>query len=188
MDSKERVHLRVNNWQIVEKEMAMEAPNSIFVNGYRFGTEEDAELARMEQKKVTYFSEKLAGRNAESVLAVYDKILDEKVFSTPIGWEYLRELQQELEQLGVSSDVIRPVPMYVTFAHKEEEKENRVVKQRIRPSQRNNMKLQAQIRISIGVNVLLAILVIAMFAIAFNGDNPNPELFMIIRPAVAYAA
>ena len=151
----------------------MAEQKSIFVDGYRFNSQTDAELARMEQKMVAFFSEKLAGRNAENILTVYDKMLDEKVFSTPIGWEYLRQLQQELLQAGISEDLVRPVPMYISFVQLQEEKDNATVKQRIRPSQKNNMILRSKIRISIIVNIILGVLVIAMFAIAMNGNNPN---------------
>ena len=151
----------------------MAEQNSIFVDGYRFNSQTDAELARMEQKKVAFFSEKLAGRNAESILAVYDKMLDEKVFSTPVGWEYLRQLQQELFQANISEELIRPVPMYLSFSNSQEDTSNSVVKQRIRPSQKNNMILRSKIRISLIANIILGALVIAMFAIAMNGNNPN---------------
>ena len=36
-------------------------------------------------------------QNLESVLVIYKKALDDRVFRTPVGLEYLRELQGELK-------------------------------------------------------------------------------------------
>ena len=73
--------------------------NDFFAEGYHFGSLEDAEQARTEKKKAEYFEERLNGKNTKNILAVYDKILDERIFETPVGWEYVKQLQQELRQL-----------------------------------------------------------------------------------------
>lgn len=144
--------------------------NVFCVGGYRFGSTEDAKLAELELKKSLYFEDKLNGRSAQNVLAVYDKLIDEKIFSTPVGWEYLRALQDKLHMAGVPEEKIRPVPMYVVFAHKEEP-ENSVL-DRIRPTRRISRD-KKNLRISLSVNVFLAVLVIAMFFITMTSDNPN---------------
>lgn len=152
----------------------MAESNSFYVNGYRFESEKDTEEARLELRKINFFSEKLAGRNARSMLAVYDKLLDEKIFSTPVGWEYLRNLQMELSQSGIDDNLIRPIPLYHNFSHKEEKAENvTFVKQRIKPAQRENDKRKKQFKMSVMLNILLGIMVIAMFAITINSNNPN---------------
>lgn len=148
----------------------MAEQNVYCVGGYRFGSPEDAKLAELELKKTLYFEEKLNGRSTRNILSVYDKIIDEKVFSTPVGWEYLRKLQQKLRMEGVPEESIRPVPMYVVFAHKQEPEHS--VLNRIRPSKKVNKDKQ-NLRISVMINVFLAVLVIAMFVITMSGDNPN---------------
>lgn len=148
----------------------MAEQNVFCVGGYRFGSVEDAKLAEAEYKKVLYFEEKLNGRGSQNILAVYDKLIDEKIFSTPVGWEYLRSLQEKLRVAGVLEEKIRPLPMYVVFAHKEQP-ENSVF-DRIRPT-RKISKDKRYLRTSVAVNVFLAILVVAMFIITMTGDNPN---------------
>lgn len=156
---------------IVIQGVVIMADQSIFVvDGYRFGSAEDAELARNELKKIQHFEDKLDGRNAQTLLAVYDKLMDEKIFSTPVGWEYLRKLQEKLNRAGIAKERIRPIPMYVVFAHKTE-KEGSVF-DRIRPT-RKKSRDKKNLRISLGVNVLLTALVIAMFIITLTGENPN---------------
>ena len=144
--------------------------NVFCVGGYRFGSLEDAKLAEAELKKSLYFEEKLDGRSIQNILAVYDKLIDEKIFSTPIGWEYLRSLQGKLRVAGVPEEIIRPLPMYVVFAHKEQP-ENSVF-DRIRPTKRVSRD-KRYLKISLMINVFLAVLVLAMFVITMTGDNPN---------------
>ena len=148
----------------------MAEQNIFCVGGYRFGSEEDAKLAEVELKKSVYFEEKLNGRSTQNILAVYDKIIDEKVFSTPVGWEYLRNLQEKLRMAGVPDENILPVPMYVVFAHKEEPEHS--VLNKIRPTKKVS-KDRKNLRISLILNVFLAVLVLAMFVITMTGDNPN---------------
>ncbi len=145
---------------------------SLLIGGYCFGSYQDARLAEEEQKKIEYFRKKINGRSPQSLLAVYDKILDEKVFQTPVGWEYLREIQGQLYKLGVPEEQIRPLPMYVTFSHMTgDDLEKSRVRQRIR-SVRPKKKIN-KFRISVWVNIFLAILVMAMFVITLKSDNPN---------------
>lgn len=142
------------------------------VEGYRFASVEDAREAQVETVKADYFGAKLQGKNAESMLAVYDKVLDEKMFETPIGWEYLKKLQKELRRSGVPEGQIRPIPLYLTFCHKESRETAEPAKDRIRPSAKaseDRRKLQT----SVIVNILLVILVVAMFCITLNSNNLN---------------
>ena len=144
--------------------------NDFYVEGYRFSSLEDAEQAQMEQKKAAYFETKLKGKNVQNMLAAYDKILDEKIFLTPVGWEYLKYLQEELRALGVEEERIRPISVYVAFSHGKEEEA--AVRQRIKPVKKRD-KSRGRLKISILVNILLGILVIAMFVITLKSDNPN---------------
>lgn len=149
----------------------MTEKDNLLVNGYRFGSYRDAQIAEEEIKKAKYFETKLTGKTGRSRLAVYNQILDKKVFQTPIGWEYLKYMQEEMQGLGIPEEEIRPIPMYLTFVHEETQATEQPVRQRIRPSRRND--LMRKYRITLLLNVLLGILVVAMFAITIKSDNPN---------------
>ena len=149
----------------------MTEKDNLLVNGYRFGSYRDAQIAEEEIKKAKYFETKLTGKTGRSRLAVYNQILDKKVFQTPIGWEYLKYMQEEMQGLGIPEEEIRPIPMYLTFVHEETQVTEQPVRQRIRPSRRND--LMRKYRITLLLNVLLGILVVAMFAITIKSDNPN---------------
>lgn len=148
----------------------MDQKDNLLVSGYRFGSLADAKAASEEIKKADYFRTKIVGRNPRSLLALYDKMVDEKVFSTPVGWEYLRELQTRMLRAGIPAEDIRPIPMYATYVRDAEEKESAFVRQRIRPSRKKN---NIGLYISVLFNLLLAALVIAMFVITLKSDNPN---------------
>ncbi|MDE5908149.1 MAG: hypothetical protein K2H52_05330 [Lachnospiraceae bacterium] len=139
--------------------------------GYRFATTDDAKQALLEKKKAAYFESKLVNRNPQNMLSVYDKILDEKVFLTPAGWEYLKRLQEELRLLGIEEEKIRPIPMYVTFVH-HNNREEASARQRIKPAKKKDAA-KSRFIISVLINVILGFMVAAMFVISLNSSNPN---------------
>lgn len=57
----------------------MSDTKDFFAGGYRFHSTRDAERARLDQKRIDYLEEKIEGKNAQDILAAYDRILDEKV-------------------------------------------------------------------------------------------------------------
>lgn len=147
--------------------------DNLLVSGYSFGSVQDAETARAEGRKIEYFKEKTKGRSPANLLALYDKLLDEKVFKTPVGYEYLRQLQIQLQQEGISKELIRPIPLYISFSYNAgEEIEKAAVKQRIRQSKTQKDK-SGRLKLSIYINILLAVLVASMFVITLKSDNPN---------------
>ncbi len=143
-----------------------------YVAGYRFGTLEDAKQAQLEEKQAAYFESRLSGRSEQNMLAVYDKILDERIFVTPVGWDYLKKMQEELRLLGVEEERIRPIPMYVTFFRGEEDEAKTSARDRIKPAKKRNAG-KDKLRLSVMINGLLLVLVLAMFYITLNGSNPN---------------
>ena len=67
------------------------------VSGFAFYSEKDAKLAEQERQKIAYLDKRIDRSDPESVLVIYKKALEERVFRTPVGLEYLRELQMELQ-------------------------------------------------------------------------------------------
>lgn len=150
----------------------MAEKNEYYVEGYRFQTMEDADRARLEQKQTAYFEGKLKGRDAANILAVYDKILDEKVFVTPVGWNYVISLQEKLRLLGIREEKIRPLPVYITFQHEESALDRSPVRDRIKVSRKKGSQ-ERKLFFSTLVNVFLVFLVLAMFVITLRGSTPN---------------
>lgn len=141
-----------------------------FAGGYRFHSTKDAERAKLDQKRIEYLEEKIEGKNAQEMLAAYDRILDEKVFATPVGWEYLKELQKRLRSLGIEDKDIRPIPLFVVFDHGID---GETIFKRAAGGPAHPAEKGGGIKISVCINILLVILVAAMFWITLNSENPN---------------
>ncbi len=148
----------------------MEEKTDFYVAGYCFASIEDAKQAQKEEKEASYFESKLRGKEVQNILAAYDNILDEKVFKTPVGWEYLKRLQDKIREMGMEEDYIRPIPMYISYVHDEGEQFN--TRQRVQPIQKKEDGA-SKLRLSVFFNILLAIMVAVMFMIAVSSENPN---------------
>ncbi len=148
----------------------MEEKTDFYVAGYCFASIEDAKQAQKEEKEASYFESKLRGKEVQNILAAYDNILDEKVFKTPVGWEYLKRLQDKIREMGMEEDYIRPIPMYISYVHDEGEQFN--TRQRVQPIQKKEDGA-GKLRLSVFFNILLAIMVAVMFMIAVSSENPN---------------
>ncbi len=143
------------------------------VDGYLFVSKEDRDLALEEKQKIDYFEEKTKGKNKTMMLNLYDSILDQKLFKTPVGFEYLRKLREELITDGYEESQIRPIPLYRNYSYKTgEEIDVSYVKRRVKPSSRKEKKA-GYLQISVCFNLLLTLLVIMMFVITMKSDNPN---------------
>lgn len=148
----------------------MNEKNDLVVNGCCFGSLEDAEAARQEEKKAGYLEEHMDYDNPENMLLVYKKALENRVFQTPVGWEYLRELQRKLNEFEELGEQIPPVTLYTVFANRVGD-DIRVPAPRIQPKAKNKMK--RRYLWSVCFNVVLLAAVAAMFAIAITSSNPN---------------
>ncbi len=152
----------------------MSEQSEFFAYGYRFAALDDVKQAQLEHREQVYFEERLPRDDARKMLAIYDKILDEKIFVTPVGWNFLLKMQEDLRRLNVEEDKIRPIPVYASFTYNPNS-ENRILRQKITTSEKMlaQEKGNGGIRISIFLNIILCILVIAMFVISLSSDNPN---------------
>ena len=93
------------------------------------------------------------------------------MFQTPVGFQYLQKVKGFLAEQGLSERA-KGIPLYQVYSYDPNEKlERRVAPRHVQPSQYK--RLRGQLRRSVLLNIILAILVAAMFAIALNSDNPN---------------
>lgn len=148
----------------------MDEENGLMVNGYCFGTREDADTAQQEIKKIQYLEEHMDYENPENLLLVYKKALNNRVFQTPVGWEYLRELQRKLDDCGIRKEDIPPITLYTVFANRVGD-DIKVPAPRIKPKEKN--KTKRNFVISVFLNFILLAAVVAMFVIAQQSSNPN---------------
>ncbi len=145
------------------------------VGGYEFNSKEDAQLAKDELNAIKYVSAKTNTKDPKQVYNLYNKIIERKLFSTQIGMNYLKQLQTFLYKSSeIPNDKIQPIPINVdTQEALDKRKEQMEFKSELR-----NLSIQAAkyrnnfIRVMI-LNVVLVIVIIAMFVILKTSSNPN---------------
>lgn len=148
--------------------MDMENKDDLIVEGYKFATLADAETARQDAKRVKNLEDNLDYRKPQSVLLLYHKALDTKIFQTPIGFAYMIKIQEHLKRCGIAEESIRPIPLNMTFTNKTEA--NRSIRRSIAA---RRPEYKGRFIASVCINILMVIMIIAMFAISLKSDNPN---------------
>ena len=106
----------------------------------------------------------------ENILLVYKKAIDSRVFRTPVGWEYLRSLQDKLMECEGMEEPIPPVMLYTVFAHRVGD-DIRVPAPRL--PERKKKDYKGRFILSVLVNLILVAAVGAMFVITLTSDQPN---------------
>lgn len=144
------------------------------VGGYVFYTEKDAQLARAEEHKIKYLEERIDYNMPDSIKYIYEKAIQERIFKTPVGLQYLKHLQDFLlEQPGIETESVPAIPLYVTF-DSELRGQTSPARQRVKSAGQNDQdKRKSAFIVSVFSNVLLAIAICAMFYISLKSDQPN---------------
>lgn len=153
----------------------MDSEKSILsVGGFLFYTEKDAQLARAEEQKIAYLEERIDYASPESIRYIYEKTIHERLFKTPVGLRYLQKLRDFLlSQPGIDAESIPEIPLYITFDGGLREHAN-PARERIAPSKkRDRDKEKERFTLSVILNVMLVLAIIAMFGISFLSEHPN---------------
>ncbi len=141
------------------------------VGGYLFNTETDAKLARAEGHKIKYLEEHMDYSSPESIKYIYEKAIQDRIFRTPVGLQYLKHLQDFLlERQDIRSENIVAIPLDISFSGLNEQAPpagQRGIKKKL-PDREKSAFI-----ISVISNVLLALAICAMFAISLKSDQPN---------------
>lgn len=146
--------------------------NKWVVEGFVFYTKKDACLARQEQKKAEYLEAHMHYGNPEKVLGIYKRAIEERVFRTPVGINYLKNMQQFLRENGeIREEDIPPIPLFLQYDG-ELRGHASPARRRIQPSQKQDNKRNGLI-LSIILNVVMFLAIIAMFIISLRADHPN---------------
>ena len=140
------------------------------VGGFLFGSEAYAKLARTEQEKIVYMEKRMQYDHPESVLTIYNRAIENRIFRTPVGFQYLQELLAFLRENGLEEQA-HSIPLYQVFDQRTQERPAGVAQRRVQPSRYS--QLRASLRKSVILNILLILLVIAMFVITLTGNNPT---------------
>ena len=160
----------------------------VSVGGFSFENKDEAEQAKKEIEGIKYIKAKTDMSDPEVILQVYNKMIGQKLFETAVGYSYLKDLQEYLTTIPfIKNEDILPIP--VTHPRLEEslKKQKREIaqKERVRAvrARQHEKKLakidrkaletesSGKLKISLCVNIILVVCVVAMFAMA--SDSPT---------------
>ncbi|HKM34098.1 MAG TPA: hypothetical protein VJY54_05085 [Lachnospiraceae bacterium] len=140
------------------------------VDGYLFLSTEDAKLAEQEKIKIEYLEQHMNYITAQNVLEVYKKANTGRMFVTPVGYSYLRKIQEYLLQSeDIDSDQVPILELYSSYAP-QMRKSYTPARQYVKPSRQKKPQWPL---FSVIANIILALAVASMFGIAIKSDNPN---------------
>lgn len=146
----------------------MKNEERFMVGGYMFGNQEDVKQAQEEERTFAFLEQKINYDDTHTTLRIYEKAIEEKIFKTPIGFEFLRKIQQEPMSRGVPYEEIRPIPLYQVFSRTQVVKPARKTRVKVKPD-----KTKIYLGASLLLNAALAAAIIGMFVISLLGDTPN---------------
>mgnify|MGYP003216054018 FL=1 len=145
------------------------------VGGYESNTKEDAQLAKDELNAIKYVSAKTNTKDPKQVYNLYNKIIERKLFSTQIGMNYLKQLQTFLYKSSeIPNDKIQPIPINAdTQEALDKRKEQIEFKSELRNLSIQVAKYRNNFIRAMVLNIILVIVIIAMFVILKTSSNPN---------------
>ena len=158
--------------------MATKTDSRIYIiNSYQFETKEEYEQALQEKNGINYLNAQLDVNNIEKVYQLYTELVDKKIFITVIGIDYLKKLRGILlRDSRFSADNLRPIR--ITTVNKQVK--NRVEKYisskyetEVRQHKKEKEGIRNKLNTSIIINVVLVIMLIAMFFISKSSSNPT---------------
>lgn len=145
------------------------------VQGFRFSALADAKTAQEEYKKMVYIRQRMNKDNPEEVLAIYHKMIENGLFVTPVGVDFLMRIREFLVDCGsIDPARIKPIETGSLFTQRARNEARAEARPRVTTDLvAENKNLKRKYFIAVAVAVISVCLVIAMFVIARSSDNPN---------------
>lgn len=148
----------------------MKNKNELIVSGFIFETPEAANKAREELSGIDVVKSKINMRSPETVLEVYNKLIDKRLCKTPVGYSYLHDLQKYLKNSNTIPDSsIREIPI--------EPIRRKVVKEfeqgNPNDNLNNSLDYKSKYKTSLFFNLIFGIAVIIILYLATTGDTVN---------------
>ena len=142
-------------------------PNDSYpvIAGYFFEDNDLYREALKESNGVRYVKTRTDMNNPMQVLRIYSKMIEQSMFQTQIGYNYLRELQVYLhEHPAIPNESIPSIPVTA-----------QVVRQTVPEKKQDEAKAHMHTRLwfSVILNIGLTVAIIIMFAIAASSSNPT---------------
>lgn len=141
---------------------------NLCIDGYQFMDKESYEKAKKEQEAIVYIKAHTNFNNINQVIKVYNKAIEKKMFSTIIGYEFLKQVRNLIIKKG-NLEESEIAPVLITTERKDtnltfEQKQKEKYKMLYENEKTNKTILKAAI-------IVLVIVVGVMIYISRNGKN-----------------
>ena len=141
--------------------------------GFLYINEADASLAEKERKQIEYLEKKLDYQKPEQILVVLQKLIDEHTFKTPVGLMYLKRIQDFLRNnKTIQNEQIPYIPVDYPCDRSAPDSRTELKSIRAVAVKKEEIRKSNQ-KISVILNVVLIIGMIAMFWMAMQSETLN---------------
>ena len=160
----------------------MLSKNKIVVGGFVFENEEEAAQAQKEVKGIQYIKSKTNMDDPQMVLQIYNKIIQQQLFETAVGFAYLKDLQEYLITVPyVAKEDVLPIPVHHKALERSLKKKKKTPakaeKSVAKPGKKELSRVENQYKnrfhVTLFLAVVMAISMAGMLLITLNSNNLN---------------
>lgn len=157
--------------------------------GFVFRTKKEAELAQREIEGTKYLRQKLDTENPNAVFSIYQNLIEQDLFETPVGYCFLKELRDYLLMIpAISNEEVLAIPIRYPQTEEEEKKQKKEQKKEEQRKERQREKEKAKnkkeqkkegknykgrCQFFMVTSLILLISVVSMMLLAATSDNVN---------------
>ena len=157
--------------------------------GFVFRTKKEAELAQREIEGTKYLRQKLDMENPNAVFSIYQNLIEQDLFETPVGYCFLKELRDYLLMIpAISNEEVLAIPIRSPQTEEEEKKQKKEQKKEEQRKERQREKEKAKnkkeqkkegknykgrCQFFMVTSLILLISVVSMMLLAATSDNVN---------------
>ena len=157
--------------------------------GFVFRTKKEAELAQREIEGTKYLRQKLDMENPNAVFSIYQNLIEQDLFETPVGYCFLKELRDYLLMIpAISNEEVLAIPIRYPQTEVEEKKQKKEQKKEEQRKERQREKEKAKnkkeqkkegknykgrCQFFMVTSLILLISVVSMLLLAATSDNVN---------------
>lgn len=157
--------------------------------GFVFRTKKEAELAQREIEGTKYLRQKLDMENPNAVFSIYQNLIEQDLFETPVGYCFLKELRDYLLMIpAISNEEVLAIPIRYPQTEEEEKKQKKEQKKEEQRKERQREKEKAKnkkeqkkegknykgrCQFFMVTSLILLISVVSMMLLAAISDNVN---------------
>ena len=143
------------------------------VDGFLFEDEATAQIARKEAEGIRFIKTRTPLDNPEVVLNLYNKLLEQELFTTPVGVRFLTELQDILMRSSdISFEAIAAIPVKSVDSLEEMPSVKTVEKVVVKTETVESERYKKRFHVATFFAVVFAVSVIGMFLIMeISGNN-----------------